>query len=271
MKKVDTVDVDGIPVCVVTYSSGLTENSAVFNGPCSYYSDEEIEKFVRGQGDKSHPWPNRDVSEYYFSRAKHTSNLKLCETVLADAGVLESSGALKQDVESAFDEARLARIKSEFGENWIVEAAALYVFENFNTYSLEFYAASSLYEYYISDRPFRAGYIASEMIWKFNYEDSAIQGQKNKVALQAAEEAKPNKAKARKKQKLELVAKLWHEQKAEHGAEAMRRDVNAALWIHSIIQKNRYSEFLIKKTGRVIEPDVIQRLLRELRLQGKIG
>jgi hypothetical protein len=51
----------------------------------------------------------------------------------------------------------------------------------------------------------------------------------------------------------------------------MRRDVNAALWIHSIIEKNRYSEFLIKKTGRVIEPDVIQRLLPELRLQGKIG
>ena len=271
MKKVDTVDADGIPVCVVTYSSGLTENSAVFNGPCSYYSDEEIEKFVRGQGDKSHPWPNRDVSEYYFSRAKHTSNLKLCETVLADAGVLESSGALKQEVESVFDQARLARIKSEFGENWIVEAAALYVFENFDTYSREFYAASSLYEYYILDRPFRAGYIASEMILKFNYEDSAIQGQKNKVALQAAEEAKPTKAKARKKQKLELVAKLWHEQKAEHGAEAMRRDVNAALWIHSIIEKNRYSEFLIKKTGRVIEPDVIQRLLPELRLQGKIG
>ena len=197
--------------------------------------------------------------------------MKLCETVLADAGVLESSGALKQDVESAFDEARLARIKSEFGENWIFEAAALYVFRNFDTYSLEFYAASSLYEYYILDSPFRAGYIASEMILKFNYEDSAIQGQKNKVALQAAEEAKPTKAKARKKQKLELVAKLWHEQKAEHGAEAMRRDVNAALWIHSIIEKNRYSEFLIKKTGRVIEPDVIQRLLRELRLQGKIG
>ena len=271
MKKVDTFDAEGIPVCVVTYSSGLTENSAVFNGPCSYYSDEEIEKVVRGQGDKSHPWPNRDVSEYYFSRAKHTSNLKLCETVLADAGVLESSGALKQEVESAFDQARLARIKSEFGENWIVEAAALYVFENFNTYSLEFYAASSLYEYYILDRPFRAGYIASEMIWKFNYEGSAIQGQKNKVALHAAEEAKPTKAKARKKQKLELVAKLWHEQKAEHGAEAMRRDVNAALRIHPIIEKNRYSEFLIKKTGRVIKPDVIQRLLPELRLQGKIG
>ncbi len=66
------------------------------------------------------------------------------------------------------------------------------------------------------------------MIWKFNYEDSAIQGQKNKVALQAAEEAKPTKAKARKKQKLELVAKLWHELKAEHGANAMRKDTNAA-------------------------------------------
>lgn len=271
MKKVDTVDADGIPVCVVTYSSGLTENSITFEGRCVDFSDDEIQEVVDGLGDKPYPMSNRDIVDYYFSRAPHASNLKLCETVLTDAGVLESSGALKQEVESVFDQARLARIKSEFGENWIVEAAALYVFENFDTYSREFYAASSLYEYYILDRPFRAGYIASEMILKFNYEDSAIQGQKNKVALQAAEEAKPTKAKARKKQKLELVAKLWHEQKAEHGAEAMRRDVNAALWIHSIIEKNRYSEFLIKKTGRVIEPDVIQRLLRELRLQGKIG
>jgi len=271
MKKVDTVDVDGIPVCVVTYSSGLTENSITFEGRCVDFSNDEIQSVIDGLGDKPYPMSNRDIVDYYFSRAPHASNLKLCETVLADAGVLESSGALKQEVESVFDQARLARIKSEFGENWIVEAAALYVFENFDTYSREFYAASSLYEYYILDRPFRAGYIASEMILKFNYEDSAIQGQKNKVALQAAEEAKPTKAKARKKQKLELVAKLWHEQKAEHGAEAMRRDVNAALWIHSIIEKNRYSEFLIKKTGRVIEPDVIQRLLRELRLQGKIG
>lgn len=270
IKNVDTFDAEGIPVCVVTYSSGLTENSIVFRGRCEDFSEDEIQSVIDGPGDKPYSMSNRDIVDYYFSRATHASNLKLCETVLADSGVLESSGALSQKAESAFDEARLARIKSEFGENWIVEAAALYVFENFNTYSLEFYAASSLYEYYILDRPFRAGYIASEMILKFNYEDSAIQGQKNKVALQAAEEAKPNKAKARKKQKLELVAKLWHEQKAEHGAEAMRRDVNAALRIHSIIEKNRYSEFLIKKTGRVIEPDVIQRLLRELRLQGKI-
>ena len=271
MKKVNTFDAEGIPVCVVTYSSGLTENSAVFNGPCSYYSDEEIEKFVRGQGDKSHLWPNRDVSEYYFSRAKHTSNLKLCETVLADAGVLESSGALKQEVESAFDQARLARIKSEFGENWIVEAAALYVFENFNTYSLEFYAASSLYEYYISDRPFRAGYIASEMIWKFNYEDSAIQGQKNKVALQAAEEAKPTKAKARKKQKLELVAKLWHQLNTELGANAMHKDTNAAHAIYAKAKKHNYPELQIKKSGQLIGPDSIKRLLPELREQGEIG
>ena len=271
MKKVDTIDANGNPVCVVTYRSGLTENSITFEGRCVAFSEDEIQSVIDGLGDKPYPMSNRDIVDYYFSRATHASNLKLCETVLADAGVLDSSGALKQEVESTFDKARLSRMKSEFGENYIVEAAALYVFRNFKTYSLEFYAASALYEYYILERPFRAGYISSEMFWKFNYEDSAIQGQKNKVALQAAEEAKPNKAEARKKQKLELVAKLWHEQKAEHGAEAMRRDVNAALRIHSIIEKNRYSEFLIKKTGRIIEPDVIQRLLPELRLQGKIG
>ena len=47
VKKVDTIDTDGNPVCVVTYRSGLTENSAVFDGPCSDYSDEEIEEVVR--------------------------------------------------------------------------------------------------------------------------------------------------------------------------------------------------------------------------------
>ena len=271
MKKVDTVDVDGIPVCVVTYSSGLTENSITFEGRCVDFSNDEIQSVIDGLGDKPYPMSNRDIVDYYFSRAPHASNLKLCETVLADAGVLESSGALKQEVESVFDQARLARIKSEFGENWIVEAAALYVFENFNTYSLEFYAASSLYEYDISDRPFRAGYIASEMIWKFNYEDSAIQGQKNKVALQAAEEAKPTKAKARKKQKLELVAKLWHEQKAEHGANAMHKDTNAAHAIYAKAKKHNYPELQIKKSGQLIGPDSIKRLLPELRLQGKIG
>ena len=271
MKKVDTVDVDGIPVCVVTYSSGLTENSITFEGRCVDFSNDEIQSVIDGLGDKPYPMSNRDIVDYYFSRAPHASNLKLCETVLADAGVLESSGALKQDVESAFDEARLARIKSEFGENWIFEAAALYVFRNFDTYSLEFYAASSLYEYYILDSPFRAGYIASEMILKFNYEDSAIQGQKNKVALQAAEEAKPTKAKARKKQKLELVAKLWHEQKAEHGANAMHKDTNAAHAIYAKAQEHNYPELQIKKSGQLIGPDSIKRLLPELRLQGKIG
>mgnify|MGYP001066812672 FL=1 len=271
MKKVDTVDVDGIPVCVVTYSSGLTENSITFEGRCVDFSNDEIQSVIDGLGDKPYPMSNRDIVDYYFSRATHASNLKLCETVLADAGVLESSGALKQDVESAFDEARLARIKSEFGENWIFEAAALYVFRNFDTYSLEFYAASSLYEYYILDSPFRAGYIASEMILKFNYEDSAIQGQKNKVALQAAEEAKPTKAKARKKQKLELVAKLWHEQKAEHGANAMHKDTNAAHAIYAKAQEHNYPELQIKKSGQLIGPDSIKRLLPELREQGEIG
>jgi len=271
MKKVDTIDFEDKAICVVTYSSGLTENSIVFRGRCADFSEDEIQSVIDGHGDKPYSMSNRDIVDYYFSRATHASNLKLCETVLADAGVLESSGALKQDVESAFDEARLARIKSEFGENWIFEAAALYVFRNFDTYSLEFYAASSLYEYYILDSPFRAGYIASEMILKFNYEDSAIQGQKNKVALQAAEEAKPTKAKARKKQKLELVAKLWHQLNTELGANAMHKDTNAAHAIYAKAQEHNYPELQIKKSGQLIGPDSIKRLLPELREQGEIG
>ena len=55
MKKVDTVDADGIPVCVVTYSSGLTENSITFEGRCVDFSDDEIQEVVDGLGDKPYP------------------------------------------------------------------------------------------------------------------------------------------------------------------------------------------------------------------------
>ena len=46
MKKVDTVDVDGIPVCVVTYNSGLTENSITFEGRCVDFSEDEIQSVI---------------------------------------------------------------------------------------------------------------------------------------------------------------------------------------------------------------------------------
>ena len=49
VKKVDTIDADGNPVCVVTYSSGLTENSIELDGRCADYCDTEIDAVVAGQ------------------------------------------------------------------------------------------------------------------------------------------------------------------------------------------------------------------------------
>ena len=103
----------------------------MFDGRCVDYSDDEIRRVINGPGDdKPYPMPNRVVVDYYFSTTLCASHLKRCETILAKAGVLDSSGALKQEVESTFDKARLSRMKSEFGDNYIVEAAALYFFRN---------------------------------------------------------------------------------------------------------------------------------------------
>ena len=271
MKKSDDVDSAGNPICVVTYSSGLTENSIAFDGRCADYSDDEIRAVLDGQEYRPLPMPSSDLLDYYFQDLAEADTPDFCKAVLVEAEVLEGSGSLTGVVESTFDKVHLDKFKTEAGNNWIIAAVAFYVFRNFQTYSLEFYAASALYETYVLKRPFRAGYITAEMIWNFKHETSALLGQKNKKALQAAEDAKPIKAEKKREKRLELIIKLWHQLKSERGANAMRRDVNAALWIHSIVEKNRYPEFLIKKTGKVIEPDAIQRLLPELREQGKIG
>jgi hypothetical protein len=271
VKKVDEVDGDGNRVCVVTYSSGLTENSITFDGRCADYSDAEIQAVVAGQEDRPLPMSNSDILDYSYQNISESDIVDQCYGPLIEAKIIERSGALTQGVASTFDEARLTKLKSEFGDSWIIEAVASYVFRNFETYSLEFYAASALYEILVLKRPFRAGYIAAEMIWKFKHEGSAILGQKNKKALQAAEDAKPVKAQTRRHKKLVLVTKLWHQEKIELGAEVMRKDTNAAQAIHFNATKHRYPELLVKTTGKVLGPDAIRRLLPELRTQGKIG
>jgi hypothetical protein len=270
VKKVDEVDGAGNPVCVVTFRSGLTENSIEFDGRCADYSDAEIQAVLGGQEDRPFPMPNSDVLDYYFQNIAQTDTPDFCKKILVEAKVLKRSGVLTQKVKSTFDKTHLAKLESDFGNNWIIEAVAFYVFRNFKTYSLEFYAASALYETYVLKRPFRAGYITAEMIWKFRHESFAILGQKNKKALQAADAAKPIKAKERKKQKLELVAKIWHQQKTELGANAMLKDTNAAQAIHINAEKHQYPELLIKKTGKIIGVDAIKRLLPKLRELGQI-
>ena len=55
------------------------------------------------------------------------------------------------------------------------------------------------------------------------------------------------------------------------GANAMRKDTNAAQAIHVEAVKHRYPELLIKETSEVIGPEAIRRLLSELRELDKVG
>ena len=77
---------------------------------------------------------------------------------------------------------------------------------------------------------------------------------KNIGALQAAEEVKTAKAEARKKQKLELVAKLWHQLKTQGGAEAMHKDTNAARAICMKAQKPITQSCKLKKQAYWKDP-----------------
>ena len=143
VKKVDEIDSYGNPVCVVTYSSGLTENSITFDGPCADYSDDEIQAVVDRSNKKSYPMSNRDNLEYAYQNISEASIVDQCYGILIEAKIIECSGALTRVVASTFDEARLTKLKSDFGDNWIIEAIAFYAFRNFKMYSLEFYAASA--------------------------------------------------------------------------------------------------------------------------------
>ena len=135
--------------------------------------------------------PSSDLLDYYFQDLAQTERPDFCKAVLVEARVFKGSDLLTQEAESTFDKACMDQFKTEARNNWVIAAAAFYVYKKFKTYSLEFYAASVLFETYVRKRPFRAGYPTAEMIWKFKHETSAILGQKNKKALEAAEDAKP--------------------------------------------------------------------------------
>ena len=187
--------------------------------------------------------PISDLLDYYFQDLAQTERPDFCKAVLVEARVFKGSDLLTQEAESTFDKACMDQFKTEARNNWVIAAAAFYVFRKFKAYSLEFYAASVLFETYVRKRPFRAGYPAAEMIWKFKHETSAILGQKNKKALEAAEDAKPVRAPIKREKRLKLVSELRHQLKRERGADAMRKDLNAALSIHLIVKKDRYAEF----------------------------
>ena len=89
VKKVDTIDTDGNPVCVVTYRSGLTDNSFTFDGRCADYSDAEIQAVVAGREDRPLPMPNNDVLDYYFQNIAQTETLDFCKKILVEAKVLK--------------------------------------------------------------------------------------------------------------------------------------------------------------------------------------
>lgn len=120
------------------------------------------------------------------------------------------------------------------------------------------------------DSAFSIGILHEQMYWRFQHESDAVSGQKNQLARDAAELAKPIKAAERKSAMLECVARLWHEAKNELGQQAMRMDTNASQAIFALAEKEKPLPLLVKKTGKVKGPDAIRRLLPELRSLGKI-
>ena len=94
MNKVDEVDSAGNPICVVTYSSGLKENSIAFDGRCADYSDDEIRAVLDGQKYRPLPMPSSDLLDYYFQDLPEADTPGFCKAVLVEAEVLEGSGSL---------------------------------------------------------------------------------------------------------------------------------------------------------------------------------
>ena len=105
MKKVDDFDNAGNPICVVTYSSGLTENSITFDGRCADYGNDEILAVLDGQEGRPFPMPSSDLLDYYFQDLAQTERLDFCKAVLVEARVFKGSDLLTQEAESTFDKA----------------------------------------------------------------------------------------------------------------------------------------------------------------------
>ena len=120
------------------------------------------------------------------------------------------------------------------------------------------------------DYAFQLGKSFTEYKWKSGHSGNVSAGIKNLRALDAAERAKPLKAAKRRSATLDCIARLWHEARNELGPNGMRMDTNAAQAIYARAEKERPSELIIKKSGKVKGPDAIRRLLPELRVSGKI-
>jgi len=256
---------------MVKIRSGLTENTVFLHGDIDKLSNEEILEKARRALSSS----TRDLTEMHFQGVDMLSADGASLRVLERHGLLTKSFRPSKDVLDFFatpelDTPYLEFLKKRYGVNWEAGVLLEYVVENFPAYSEPFYAALIRYHYYISEDDFYVGYLASEMKWKFNHEKSALAGEKNLKALAAAELAKPGMAASRKSAKLDCVARLWNEARNELGAQSMRKDTNAAHAVFARAEKERPSELLVKKTGTVIKPDAIRRLISELRNSGKI-
>lgn len=253
----------------VKIRSGLTENSVFLYGDIDKLSEEELLQKVK----RALSSPLRDTTEMHFLGVDLLSADGASLDVLKRHGLLTKSYEPTKDVLEFFaipEFPYLETLKARYGQNWEVAAVSEYVLETYPPYSETFYAALVRYHYYISENDFLAGYLWAEMVWKFMHERSALAGEKNLSALAAAELAKPKKAASRRSAKLKCVSRLWWEARKELGARNMHKDTNAAQAIYALAEKERPSELLVKKTGAVIKPEAIRRLLSVLRNSGKI-
>lgn len=142
-------------------------------------------------------------------------------------------------------------------------------------YTQEWYYAKVSHLYFkdhnIPDYAMTIGILLSQMWWKMEQEDAAIRGRENQTSLDRANIAKKLRMREQTTAKNAVLVAYWNRALAEHGAEVMRRDSNAAQAIFALATEQRPRELQIKKSGKIIGAEAIRKRLVALRRQGKIG
>jgi hypothetical protein len=142
-------------------------------------------------------------------------------------------------------------------------------------YSQEWYYAKASHLYFkeveVPDVAMTIGILLSQMWWKLDQEVAALRGHENLDSLDRANKAKKLRMKEQASAKNTVIQAYWHKALAEHGAEIMRRDSNAAQAIFAMATEKRPRELQIRSTGKIIGAEAIRKRLVELRRRGKIG
>ncbi len=142
-------------------------------------------------------------------------------------------------------------------------------------FSQEWFYAKICHLYFtdkeIPDVSFTIGILLSQMWTKLEHEAATIRGISNQTALQKANSEKQIVIKKRAEEKKAEIVKLWHRVCKEHGADAMRKDSNAAQAIYAVAESEKPKALIIRTSGNVIGVEAIRKTLGLLRKDGKLG